>query len=63
MRDLKIEYINGQMVTLDIDGQSQLAHAVQSIELTHENGCTPVFKITTALATVAQETTPETESV
>lgn len=54
MKDFKIEYIDGQLVALDIDGQSQLDKtAVQAISFTHEQGASPVLRITVAEQIVA----------
>ncbi len=54
MQSLKIEYVNGMLVALEIDGQPQLDKtAVQAINFTHEQGATPVLRITVAEQIVA----------
>lgn len=46
MKDLKIEYVDGKLIALDIDGRSLLNKAVQGIQFTHEHGSSPTFKVT-----------------
>ncbi|AOO60012.1 hypothetical protein AN237_26010 (plasmid) [Raoultella ornithinolytica] len=54
MKDFKIEYVDGQLVALDIDGKPQLDKtAVQAISFTHEQGAAPVLRITVAEQIVA----------
>lgn len=59
MKDLKIEYADGQLIAFDIDGQSQLGKALQGISFTHEQGANPVLKTTIADQVIAPELQPE----
>ena len=58
MKDLKIEYTDGRLVALSIDGKSLLHKAVQAIQFTHEHGSSPVFKVT-----LVEEINPPNEDV
>jgi len=48
MKDFKLEYRDGQLITLDIDGINQLGRAVTGITFSHELNSAPKLTLTTS---------------
>ncbi|AFJ47156.1 hypothetical protein [Shimwellia blattae] len=48
MKGFKIEYIDGALVALEIDGQSLIDKAIQALSFTHVQGSRPVLTTTIA---------------
>ncbi|MBZ7632793.1 hypothetical protein AAHW98_17855 [Klebsiella variicola subsp. variicola] len=57
MKDFKIEYVNGELVALDLNGMSLLDN-VQGISFKHELGELPVINVTQGYKITAPEETP-----
>lgn len=58
MKDLKIEYVDGKLVSLEIDGRSLLNKAIQGIQFAHEHGSSPTFKVTLVEEIINPNVTP-----
>ncbi|QXC99330.1 hypothetical protein [Klebsiella sp. PL-2018] len=57
MKDFKIEYVNGELVALDLNGMSLLDN-VQGISFKHELGELPVINVTQGYKIAAPEDEP-----